>query len=133
MLAPRDRANRETTTMDFGKVLTKEFLLGWEGRINRAQYWAFVLVYFAAAIVGGIVDGILGTSIIGIVLTLALLFPSICVGIKRWHDRDKSGWWILIGLIPIIGWIWTLVECGFLKGSDGPNRFGADPLAPAAA
>ena len=47
---------------------------------------------------------------------------------RRWHDRDKSGWWTLIGLIPVVGAIWILVECGCLKGSDGPNRFGADPL-----
>lgn len=118
--------------MDFGKVLTKEFLLGWEGRTNRAQYWAFVLLYFAAAIAGGIVDGVLGITLVGPLLGLAALFPAICVGIKRWHDRDKSGWFVLVGFIPVIGWIWTLVECGCLKGTDGPNRFGPDPLVPAA-
>ena len=52
------------------------------------------------------------------------LIPSIIVYIKRFHDRDKSGWWVLIGLIPIIGAIWLLIELGFLKGTDGPNRFG---------
>jgi uncharacterized membrane protein YhaH (DUF805 family) len=52
----------------------------------------------------------------------------LCVYGKRWHDRDKSAWWILIGLIPFIGWIWVLVEVGFLKGTDGPNRFGEDPV-----
>ena len=52
------------------------------------------------------------------------LIPSIIVYIKRFHDRDKSGWWVLIGLIPIIGGIWLLIELGFLKGTPGPNRFG---------
>ena len=50
------------------------------------------------------------------------------VHIKRFHDRDKSGWWVLIGLIPIIGAIWLLIELGFLKGTPGPNRFGS-PVA----
>jgi uncharacterized membrane protein YhaH (DUF805 family) len=59
----------------------------------------------------------------GIVALLALI-PAIIVQLKRFHDRDKSGWWLLIGLIPIIGAIWLLIELGFLKGTPGPNRFG---------
>lgn len=64
-----------------------------------------------------------------IVLLLLLLWPSICLYAKRWHDRDKSGWWSLIVLIPIIGGLWMLIELGFLRGTDGPNRFGPDPIA----
>lgn len=66
---------------------------------------------------------------LGLAFALVALYPAICVSIKRWHDRDKSGWWVLIGLIPIIGAIWVLIECGILKGTEGPNRFGPDPLA----
>jgi uncharacterized membrane protein YhaH (DUF805 family) len=51
------------------------------------------------------------------------------LGIKRFHDRDKSGWWLLISLVPLIGPLWLLVELGFLQGSEGANRFGPDPLA----
>ena len=54
---------------------------------------------------------------------------TIIVGIKRWHDRDKSGWWSLIAFIPLIGFLWVLIECGFLAGTSGSNRFGEDPLA----
>lgn len=115
--------------MNFAEVLSKPFLLSYEGRINRQRYWAFVLVYIAALIVTSIIDGMLGTGIVTLLLSLAALYPSICVSIKRWHDRDKSGWWVLIGLIPIVGGIWTLIECGCLRGSEGTNRFGADPLA----
>lgn len=116
--------------MDFGKVLTKEFLLTWEGRTNRAQFWALFLLSLGAGIALGIVEGIIGTGgILGGLLGLALIYPSICVAIKRWHDRDKSGWWILIVLIPFIGAIWYFIEVGCLKGTDGPNRFGPDPLA----
>jgi uncharacterized membrane protein YhaH (DUF805 family) len=133
MLGPRARANREMTTMDFGKVLTKEFLLNWKGRVNRAQFWAFVLLYIAGAIAIAIVDGILGTGgILGFIYALAALYPYFCVLIRRWHDRDKSGLFCLVILIPFLGALWILIECGCLKGTDGPNRFGPDPLAPVA-
>lgn len=118
--------------MDFAAVFTKEFLLEWQGRLNRAQFWAFILIYFGLSFAVGLVDGLLGTGgLLGGILVLVALYPSICVQIRRWHDRDKSGWWCLIAFVPIIGMIWVLVECGCLKGTDGPNRFGPDPLAPA--
>jgi uncharacterized membrane protein YhaH (DUF805 family) len=60
------------------------------------------------------------------IFALLTLIPTIIVYVKRFHDRDKSGWWVLIGLIPIIGVIWLLIELGFLKGTPGPNRFGTD-------
>jgi uncharacterized membrane protein YhaH (DUF805 family) len=62
------------------------------------------------------------------ILILITLWPALAIYTKRWHDRDKSGWWTLIIFIPIIGSIWLLVELGFLRGTDGPNRFGDDPL-----
>jgi len=49
-------------------------------------------------------------------------------GVKRCHDRDKSGWWILLSVVPVIGWIWAIIELGCLKGADGPDRYGPDPL-----
>ncbi|HSW13050.1 MAG TPA: DUF805 domain-containing protein [Solimonas sp.] len=115
--------------MDFAEVFTQKFLLTWEGRFNRARYWAFFLVSVGIGILAGVLDGISGLGLFAVLANLALLVPSIFVLIKRWHDRDKSGWWSLLLLLPIIGWIWIFVECGCLKGSDGPNRFGADPLA----
>ncbi len=60
---------------------------------------------------------------------LPLYWIGLAVTVKRSHDRDKSGWWILIALIPLIGAIWFLIEFGFLRGTPGPNRFGPDPLA----
>src|SRR3546814_8036592 len=111
-------------SMNFAEVLTKSFLLSYDGRINRQRYWAFVLVYLAVVIVAAIIDGILGIQFVVLLVVLASIYPSICVTIKRWHDRDKSGWWILIGLVPVIGGIWSFVECGCLEGTQGPNRFG---------
>src|SRR3546814_7447976 len=109
-------------SMNFAEVLTKSFLLSYDGRINRQRYWAFVLVYLAVVIVAAIIDGILGIQFVVLLVVLASIYPSICVTIKRWHDRDKSGWWILIGLVPVIGGIWSFVECGCLEGTPGPNR-----------
>ena len=68
-------------------------------------------------------------SIIMFIIMIPFIWFGICLSGKRWHDRGKSAWWILIGLIPIIGGIWALVENGFLKGTDGPNQYGPDPLA----
>ncbi|MBC2594340.1 DUF805 domain-containing protein [Ruficoccus amylovorans] len=121
--------------MDF-----KQLYLSIDGRINRSTFWLkFVLPVVIVSIVINIIAGVMmgsdpnnpnmaGFAILGI-WQLILIYPSICVYGKRWHDRDKSAWWILIGLIPLVGPIWVLVECGFLKGTEGPNRFGEDPLA----
>jgi uncharacterized membrane protein YhaH (DUF805 family) len=65
---------------------------------------------------------------LGIVLLLTL-WPTLAIYTKRWHDRNKSGWWSLILLIPFIGGIWMLVELGFLRGTEGPNNYGPDPIA----
>lgn len=113
--------------MDFQK-----FYLSAEGRVNRKQWWLYlILPVFVVSIILSIIDGSIGTfdaesgmGLLSGIWTLVILIPSILVHIKRFHDRDKSGWWVLIGLIPIIGALWLLIELGFLKGTDGPNRFG---------
>lgn len=60
---------------------------------------------------------------------LALIWPSLAIQAKRWHDQDRSAWWILIGLVPFVGGLIALVMCGFIQGTPGPNRFGAGPMA----
>lgn len=126
----------------------KTLLFSAEGRINRAKYW---LGGLTAGAVFMVLYGILmvpvfmtrnpdnSVSPIGIaafvamgLLYIPLLWVSIVLGIKRFHDRDKSGWWMLIALVPYIGGIWIFVECGCLPGTRGHNRFGSDPLAPGA-
>ena len=56
-----------------------------------------------------------------------LLWPRLAIGVKRCHDRDKSGLWLLLGFIPIIGWLWLLIEFGLLDGTPGPNKYGPSP------
>lgn len=114
----------------------KYLLTSFEGRINRAKFWAGVGVLFAAGILANLIDlmlgirigGAQGVGIFGIIVGLASIYFGLALYAKRWHDRDKSGWWSLIILIPIIGPIWLLVECGILEGTKGDNRFGPDPL-----
>ena len=111
-----------------------------EGRIGRQTYWLkYVLPYVVILIVLSIVDGVSGLMIddgmgggIGILSTIFSLLGiwfGLAAGAKRCHDRGRSGWFQAIMLIPIIGGIWLLVELGFLKGTEGANRFGSDPLA----
>ena len=60
-------------------------------------------------------------------MILAIPYPTIIVLVKRLHDHNKSGWWCLIYFIPIAGWVWALIECGFLRGTVGDNRYGPLP------
>jgi len=100
-----------------------------EGRARRQEYWLFALLYFILAIIAGFADGVSGSGLISGLLALALLIPSIAVLVRRLHDTDRSGWWALLMLIPILGTLILLVFC-VLKGTDGSNRFGDDPLKP---
>ena len=113
-----------------GEIDWMHLFFQFDGRINRAKLWlGIVILVVVEAIVSAIFargdSGLLG---IGSLISLALLWPWLAVSIKRWHDRDKSGWWVLIGLIPIIGWIWAFIELGILEGTRGPNQYGPDPL-----
>jgi uncharacterized membrane protein YhaH (DUF805 family) len=113
----------------------KYILTSFEGRINRAKFWAGVAVLFVVAAAAAIIDVLIGTrfdnqpfGLLYVIVSIASIYFSLAVYAKRWHDRDKSGWWTLIVLVPIVGGLWLLIECGMLSGSKGPNRFGADPL-----
>ena len=86
------------------------------GRARRKEYWMFVLFNIIFSIVATILDGVIGTrdpdtgyGIINGLYSLAVLLPSLAVVVRRLHDIGKSGWWLLIALIPIIGTIWLLV------------------------
>ena len=113
----------------------KYLFTSFEGRIGRQQMWMGIIVLIAISIVVAVLDMILGTRtesgmcILGLIYSIAAIYPSIALYAKRWHDRGKSGWWSLIILVPIIGGLWLLIELGFLKGTDGPNQYGPDPLA----
>lgn len=113
------------------------------GRAVRSELWWFVLFNIILSIVAGVLDrtlfgvhdmrtsmgdGSMGfnyqPSLFGSVVSLALLLPNLAVAARRLHDIDKSGWWMLIGIIPVIGWL-VLIYWYVQEGTKGSNRFGA--------
>ena len=112
-----------------GYLATLKKYADFNGRARRTEYWLFVLFSMVIAMVLGVVDYVLGTpGIIGLIFALAILIPSIAVGVRRLHDSDRSGWWLLIAFIPIIGTIALLIFL-LLDGTPGDNRFGSNPKA----
>lgn len=106
-----------------------QILFGFRGRVPRKAFWLYgVLGPLLASVMLQMLLGIIGVSDrrIEALTTLLLVWPCAAVSVKRWHDRDRSGWWALVYLIPLIGVIWTLIANGLLRGTVGPNRFGPD-------
>lgn len=134
----------------------KHLLFSFEGRVNRAKYWLVALVTIGLSIaIAFLLIAVALNSIAGFsVLALLILIPTyvgVVVGVKRLHDRNKSGWWLLLYyLVPgiltgiagdsyegtnlalnVVGHaisLWALIDLGFLRGTAGPNDYGPDPL-----
>ena len=103
------------------------------GRARRAEYWTFVLINAAICwglMILGMVTGLKFLAILCNLYSLAVLVPSIAVGVRRMHDTGRSGWTILVNLIPVIGWIIFIVFAA-QEGTRGDNQYGADPKAAA--
>jgi uncharacterized membrane protein YhaH (DUF805 family) len=106
------------------------------GRARRSEFWFFVLFSAIVSAVGGVLDAIFGlrsgsyggTGPIQGVFQLALLVPSLAVGARRLHDIGRSGWWQLIGLVPVAGWIVLLIF--FVQDSRPANQHGPSPKSP---
>ena len=103
------------------------------GRSRRKEYWMFLLGVVIAAIVLSVVENVLGfAGMFGpygpltTLLMLGVLIPSIACQVRRFHDQDKSGWFVLIGLIPFVGGLIVLVFM-LMEGTRGPNQYGPDP------
>lgn len=121
----------------------KTLLFSFEGRVGRGAYWGL----FVASIVlfGGLtglsVMSVLnspdpanagsGYSVVTVIASLVFLWPALAIQAKRWHDVDKSAWWILINLVPVVGGLIALVFNGFIAGTPAANRFGPAPAAAA--
>lgn len=137
------------------RTCLREKYINFSGRASRSEFWWFMLFYWLVLVgVSFLVFGVFGALggpgnggfggpgvflvLFGIVF-LALFLPLLSVTVRRLHDRDMSGWWylgvLILGQVPYLG---VLISIGFLvlmalKGTDGPNRFGPDPLKPAGA
>ncbi|MFT5409111.1 MAG: uncharacterized membrane protein YhaH (DUF805 family) [Verrucomicrobiales bacterium] len=114
----------------YTKPSMKELLFSFTGRVPRRVFWGVSLISaLVFSVIAGIAMAIDPTfgMIVVIAMYIPLIWISLAVSIKRWHDRGKSGWWIFIGLIPFVGGIWAFVECGCLRGTIGDNVYGAEP------
>lgn len=112
-------------------------LFSFEGRVGRKTWWLTMLGICAVVIVAQVLMGVLAAmsetagligAIVALVVCLALLVPSLAISAKRWHDLDKSGWWLLLGFIPVAN-LYAFVMTGFIKGTEGRNQYGEDPIA----
>jgi uncharacterized membrane protein YhaH (DUF805 family) len=107
------------------------------GRARRAEYWWFALFAGLVTLVAAAIDAVLGTSsaadmgLVQVVVWLALLLPSLAVTVRRLHDTNRSGWWVLVGLLPILSLV--LVVFLLLDGNPHANRFGSSPKQPTVA
>ena len=99
-----------------------------EGRARRTEYWMYFLVYLGIIIAAGILDAIIGLGLVGLFVALGHLIPSITVGVRRLHDIGRSGWFLLVGLIPLIGWI-ILLYWAVKEGDPQDNAYGSNPKA----
>ena len=110
------------------KMSLPQVLFSFRGRINRQKWWLMIIEIIRIFVcLIATVFSIVTSS--GVLFGLGHILSLWCLALdtKRWHDRNKSAWRVLIGFLPIIQ-IWAFVELGFLKGTEGPNRFGSDPL-----
>ena len=114
--------------------------LSFNGRLRRMHFWVgFIILWVVEVIIMAVLIGPAiaaaassGTgpgplAMVGYLLLLVLVWPALALQVKRWHDRDKSR---LVGadrFVPIIGALWILIECGFMDGTPGPNKFGPSP------
>ena len=104
--------------------------VGFAGRARRSEFWYFYLFTILLSIVASIVQRAMTNSTNGIVTTiigLAIVLPYLAVAVRRLHDTSRSGWWLLIGLIPVVGTIILIVF--WVQDSHGDNQYGPSPKA----
>lgn len=120
--------------MSFTEAVKSGFdnYVNFSGRASRPAYWWWFLFAILASIAANILDAILGAPIFTLVVGLGLLLPGLSVAIRRLHDTGRSGWWILIGLIPLIGFI-VLIVFYVQEGDAGDNEYGPPPADSAGA
>ncbi len=114
--------------MNFVDTITAGFsnYVNFSGRASRSEYWLWVLFIVLGSIVAVIIDEVIGIRLIDPIFALATLLPSIAVAVRRLHDIDRSGWWLLINFIPLIGLI-VLIVWFCTSGTEG-LRTGSDPI-----
>jgi uncharacterized membrane protein YhaH (DUF805 family) len=129
------------TRVENPKTITA-FLFSYHGRISRKDYWlkgvlgfgVVALVVMLSALYRDVAAAIAADQeprpgLAFWTVYLILLYPALAIQAKRWHDRGRTAWWVMVGLIPFVGPIWSFFELGCLPGEREDNEFGPDPLA----
>ena len=116
--------------MNFGQAISSGFsnYVNFSDRAYRSEYWYWFLFVVLGQFVTAIVDSVIGIQLTTGIFSLVVLLPGIAVGVRRLHDLDRSGWWLLLVFVPLVGTI-ILIVWFCTRGTPGPNRFGPDPLA----
>ncbi|MFV0338571.1 MAG: DUF805 domain-containing protein [Chthoniobacterales bacterium] len=96
-----------------------------QGRSRRTEFWMFALFNFIVSLVIGFVETLVGSpGILATIYSLVVLIPGLAISVRRLHDTDRSGWWLLVSLVPLIGIIVLLIFF-VIDSTPGANRFGA--------
>jgi uncharacterized membrane protein YhaH (DUF805 family) len=109
-----------------GNIDLKYMFMSAEGRIGRQTWWIGVAILFVAGIILNTLAG--ESGFLQFIVSTATLIAGLMLHIKRCHDRGKSGWWCILIFIPIVGFIWALIDLGILEGTRGPNEYGPSPV-----
>lgn len=114
--------------MDFTQAISAGFskYVEFGGRASRSEYWYWTLFAFIVSIAANMIDAALGLRVVSTIVGLGLLLPGLAVSARRLHDIDRTFWWVLL-TFTIIG-VLLLLFWACLRGTNGPNRFGPDPL-----
>ena len=106
--------------------VVKDNYFNFEGRASRYEYWWFVVINIIITCVASILDAICGIALFSTIVSLALLCPGLGLSVRRLHDINREGWWVLIALIPLVGWI-ILILWAAQKGDEAANDYGEVP------
>jgi uncharacterized membrane protein YhaH (DUF805 family) len=114
--------------MGFAQAIASGFrnYVKFSGRAAPSEFWFWQLFILLAAIAVGLLEAVIGNDLIASLWSLATLLPSIAVAVRRLHDTDMSGWWLLLFFLPLIG-IVMLIIWWIGEGTSGYNRFGPNP------
>ncbi|NDY89839.1 DUF805 domain-containing protein [Ideonella livida] len=125
-----DLLNASTAGLPIEPMPPSRLFLSLEGRLRRRDYWQRgVLPLLLVLVVGTALLNIAGLPLERAegLMNLVLAWPMLAVSVKRWHDRNRSGWWMAVLLVPVVGWLWLLIDNGCLRGDAGPNDYGPPP------
>ena len=119
-------SNKRGENMNWYLEVLRKYAV-FSGRARRMEYWMFLLINLVIALVLAIIDGLIGSQgALEVLYSLAVLIPSLAVAVRRLHDTNRSGWWIFISLIPLIGLI-IFIVFAVQDSTPGANRYGPNP------